>query len=65
MISEGAAERADGTGGVLGGGGRSAQAQQRARRLESGLVTCAHTPSSGFDNKKIRYRKLAVYWIQN
>jgi hypothetical protein len=54
MISEGAAERADGTGGVLGGGGRSAQAQQRARRLESGLVTCAqHTPSSGLDNKNI------------
>jgi hypothetical protein len=54
MISEGAAECADGTGGVLGGGGRSAQAHQRARRLESGLVTCAqHTPSSGFDNKNI------------
>jgi hypothetical protein len=50
VVSEGAAECADGTGGVLGGGGRSAQAQQRARRLESGLMTCAqHTPSSGFD----------------
>jgi hypothetical protein len=62
VISEGAAERADGTGGVLGGGGRSAQAQQRARRLESGLVTCAqHTPSSGFDNKNISETML---WIR-
>jgi hypothetical protein len=62
MISEGAAECADGTGGVLGGGGRSAQAHQRARRLESGLVTCAqHTPSSGFDNKNI---SKTLLWIR-
>jgi hypothetical protein len=62
VVSEGAAECADGTGGVLGGGGRSAQAQQRARRLESGLVTCAqHTPSSGLDNKNISE---SLLWIR-
>jgi hypothetical protein len=65
VISEGAAERADGTGGVLGGGGRSAQAQQRARRLESGLVACAqHTPSSGFDNKNTSKTMLWI-WVRS